>query len=149
MGFYGDVRISARDACQLFVSVRVPLDEMRRHAYVTARGFPRGLRPPERAQSHSKRGVLKILVRALPWSGESIDIDYVRVTAGGLVREPFEIALKKDVLHIRLLAVLVIFDGNHVIRLPRHKRMTRRENHSIPDRRVLALSISVAGRPTA
>jgi hypothetical protein len=90
---------------------------------------------------------VKILVRALPRSGKSIDIDDMRVLDGGLVSESFKIALKEDVLHIRLLAILVVFDGNHVIRLPPQK-MTRGENRSTPAHPVLARRISVADHPT-
>jgi tripartite-type tricarboxylate transporter receptor subunit TctC len=62
---------------------------------------------------------------ALPWSGKSIDIDDVRIAARRLVGESFEIALKEDVLHIRLLTVLEIFDIDHVIPLRPHTTPTK------------------------
>src|SRR4029077_17912446 len=85
---------------------------------------------------YTERCVLKSFVSALPGTGKAVHVDNMRICARRLVDEPFEIALKKNVLYVGLLAAHVVGKGDHVIPQPRPCALEFPETDSIPGDRV-------------
>ena len=141
--------IAFGDASELGVGGWVALDQECGHFHIAACLFQDALALRRALRAMPKDVSSKLFVGALPGTGEAVDINDVRIRARSFVDERFKVALKEDVLNVRLLAARIVLKRDHVYSPPRRKRGRRWGIGSIPGRRVCGRRTLGAARPIA